>query len=265
MCYCRWLDDISRIWHMCRVAVKMVDQTRTYLHAGDTLPSGVQLKFSDMFPHLVSAFKRYCAESDVVFMTCGVTIHGLEYRQVCAIVLEYNDDIPHFAVIEAVIVVDHVKYFVVTKVNCVYEMHILSFTIQETDEQCFLPYCDLVFKWPLPVYNYNGSRAIMQYPLLSSKCFPLFPFPFSSPYQKNLWNWGGLQAPQRGLGQSPGCKHIFMHFKLSNASHGNMFIVCVQRKLLYPSTVAAMEGPQKLRGPGKLPTCPPVSTRLRLN
>ena len=108
----------------------------------------------------------------MVFLTYAVSIHGLDYRAGCALVLDYTDDVPSFAVVNAVIVADHTKYFVVTKVNMMYDKHILSYVICDFGEEHFVPYSKLAFKWPLSVYSYNGKQAVMN---VNSHCYA-YPF-----------------------------------------------------------------------------------------
>jgi len=145
----------------------------SYLYVGDTVTSGEQVMFSDVYPDLVEPFKACCGDDcDLVFVTKSVTIHGLEYREGCALVLDYVDDEPVFAVVETVIVVGHVKYFVLKKVVTTYKVHILSYAIYGYGSKTFASFSELKFKWPMSVYQFGRKLAIMN---INSHSYP-FPF-----------------------------------------------------------------------------------------
>ena len=112
---------------------------------------------------LVSCLQYYTnCDNDTVYLTRGVSIHGLQYRAGCALVTEYSDeDEPVFGILNEVAVVDHIKYFVIDTLVTAYNLHTLSYVIESVDVRILLPFTALKFKWPLSVYTYKGRRAIM--------------------------------------------------------------------------------------------------------
>ena len=146
----------------------------TFLCSGDQVENGDEDSFSARHPSLVSSLKNYTkSETDIVYMTTSVTIHGLQYSKGCALVIAYSeDDEPLFGILHEVVVVDHTKYFIIDKLVTVYNLHILSYVIKTICERILLSFQDLKFKWPLSVYTFKGERAVMN---VNSHTFA-FPF-----------------------------------------------------------------------------------------
>jgi len=138
-------------------------RSECFLYAGDCLESGIEASFSSKYPSIVSQLANYSnCDSDAVYIASGVSVHGLHYRCGCVVVIEYDsNDEPVFGLLRDVIVVDHVKYFVLDKLVTTYCLHILSYIIQATSGQVLLRVCDLKFSWPLSVYLFKGQRAVM--------------------------------------------------------------------------------------------------------
>jgi hypothetical protein len=138
--------------------------SESYLYAGDSVHDGNEVIFRDLFPALVESFSHLigldiCDSS--VYLTSGVSIHGSEFIAGCALVLEYCHDEPVFAILQSIVVRDHMKYFIVDKVHTTFEPHIISYVFTDISGRLIIPYTSLKFRWPLPIYNYNGVFAIM--------------------------------------------------------------------------------------------------------
>lgn len=135
-----------------------------YLYAGDIVGLGSVLKFSEVYPQLLDAKQTVLPDaSDEVYVCTSTTIHGKEYREGCALVLDYADadDEPTFAVLDSIVVVDHVKYFVLKIMSAEFDLHIISYILTPTDKMDFIPFTQLKFRWPLSVYTYQGKHVVM--------------------------------------------------------------------------------------------------------
>ena len=76
-------------------------------------------------------------------------------------VYDYEDELPIFVLLHDVLVFDHVKYFILEKMEFEFNGHILCFAIPPTGERIICPQSHLKFKWPLSVYQYQGSNVVM--------------------------------------------------------------------------------------------------------
>ena len=138
-------------------------RSTSFLYTGDTVPSGTEIIFADEYPELVEEFLQVAnVHATTVYQVNHVTIHGNQYRKGCALVLDYDDDdIPTFAVILDIIVHDHVKYFILDVMESELNGHILCYAIQSIGKKTLLRHSSLTFKWPLSVYEYQGSSVVM--------------------------------------------------------------------------------------------------------
>ena len=134
-----------------------------YVYEGDSVASGSIVNFPDVLPHLVHVMHQLApGAGDEVYMTHSATIHGKEYRKGCCLVLDYVDgDEPIFAMLESVVVIDHVKYFIVAHMEAEFHLHILSYSLVPANRTDMLPFSRLKFKWPLSVYTHEGKDVVM--------------------------------------------------------------------------------------------------------
>ncbi|XP_006814527.1 uncharacterized protein LOC102801076, partial [Saccoglossus kowalevskii] len=106
-------------------------RSSSFLYAGDKVGSGVEITFGEVYPELLQAFCQLtmvCVEK--VYQTSFVAIHGNEYRRGCALVINYDEDIPVFGILFDIIVLDHVKYFILEEVEAEFNGHILVYAIK---------------------------------------------------------------------------------------------------------------------------------------
>lgn len=153
--------------HQLHMAFKQSGYTEgrnpNYLYEGDIVGKGSLLKFSEVYPQLLDTKQTVLPDSsDEVYVCSSTAIHGKEYRKGCALVLNYaDDDEPTFAFLDSVVVVDHVKYFVLKVMSATFDLHILSYILTPTDKMDFIPFTQLKFRWPLSVYRYLGKNVVM--------------------------------------------------------------------------------------------------------
>lgn len=136
-----------------------------YLYQGDHVKEGETINFLDTHPDLSGAFQALGHESNEVYQTTATTIHGLEYKIGCILLLEST---PTFGYLLDIIIVDHVKYFVVKKASCDYLPHILSYALVPSCNNVLLQYTTMKFRWPLCSYKYDGSDVVRN--VYSSVC-----------------------------------------------------------------------------------------------
>lgn len=133
-----------------------------FLYDGDSIGPGKTVVLKEVFPAL---YNQTCdlvnAEVDEVYVSQSACIHGLQYKEGCAVVEKYDGFTPSFAVLQHIIVHSEVKYFVLLSTSCIYKPHIASYVLALTDQCYILPFISLKFKWPLSVYSYEGETVVM--------------------------------------------------------------------------------------------------------
>ncbi len=134
-----------------------------FLYEGDVVSSGSEIAFSEKYPDLRESMAEFCGiVIDSAYHTERVVIHGNEYRVGCGIVLLYDEnELPIFAELRDVIVVDHVKYFIVEVMEADFDIHTLYFKLVPRGLRKIIPYSDLKFNWPLSIYRYGGEKVVL--------------------------------------------------------------------------------------------------------
>ena len=134
-------------------------RSESYLYAGDRVTAGVQVGSDDAFPDLATTTSYTELSHSIVYTASSVTIHGLEYRAGCALVLDYCEGEPVIGLLESIVLLDHVKYFIVQRLKTAFDLHILSHVVESNNARLCVSYFDLKFKWPLSVYEFSGSGS----------------------------------------------------------------------------------------------------------
>jgi hypothetical protein len=136
----------------------------SFLYEGDSVGRGTEILLTETYPELVQSMQELTGTDLAavhVYQTDRVSVHGHEYRNGCAMVLDYEDDLPVFVVLLNIVVHEHVKYFVLEKMEFEFDAHILCFVLKPTGQQVVCQQSRMKFKWPLSVYNYQGSKVVM--------------------------------------------------------------------------------------------------------
>ena len=81
------------------------EMASNYLYAGDIVLNGTEVVFATEYPTLIQIFQEKVLlpvdETLKVYVTKKATIHGLEYRSGCVVVLEFDEnDEPVFVIVE---------------------------------------------------------------------------------------------------------------------------------------------------------------------
>ena len=99
---------------------------------------------------------------DQVYKTSGVIILGQDYRPGCCLVLDYVDDLPQFGIVEAIIIINDLKLFIVECLHVEYfVISIMSYVLGSTNKRVSVQYSQLFSKWPLSVYAYAGKKCVI--------------------------------------------------------------------------------------------------------
>ena len=149
--------------HMCyKQAGPWGERAVSFLYAGDSVGQGRTIALKEVYPEV---HDRMCTLVqtfvDDVYITSTASIHGLHYKQGCALVASYSDFTPSFVVLKDVIVYNHEKFFIMESTDSTYNPHIASYMLEPTGEIAIASYLSLHFRWPLNVYNYEGGSAVM--------------------------------------------------------------------------------------------------------
>ena len=137
-------------------------RSSSFLYSGDCVGKGKEIILNEIYPEFHQKLHELVGvEVTSLYQTDFVVIHGNEYRTGCALVYDYEDELPIFVLLHDVLVFDHVKYFILEKMESEFNGHILCFAIQPTGQRIICPQSHLKFKWPLSVYQYQGSNVVM--------------------------------------------------------------------------------------------------------
>ncbi|XP_022093684.1 uncharacterized protein LOC110980918 [Acanthaster planci] len=143
-------------------------KTQTFLYSGDTVREGKSVNLHDEYPDAVGSIGAYFgvdhqAENGVhAYKTSSLTIHGHEYRPGCCLVLDYKDDLPQFGILEAAVVINDEKFFIVECMETQYfNFHVLSYVLESKHEYLCVHFSQLFSKWPLSVYKYAGKNCVI--------------------------------------------------------------------------------------------------------
>jgi len=152
--------------HQLNMCYKQVgisgERAINFLYDGDTIGQGKTVILKELFPLL---YNQMCDlvndEVDEVYLSQYACIHGLQYKEGCALVEKYDGFTPSFVVVQNIIVHNHVKYLVLQSTSCICNQHIASYALAPTDQYYILPFTSVRFKWPLSVYSYEGETVVM--------------------------------------------------------------------------------------------------------
>ncbi|CAG2216096.1 unnamed protein product [Mytilus edulis] len=98
------------------------ERSCNFLYDGDVVVNGKEINFSAEYPNLTiemaTVSQKNVQDEWPMYKTESVTIHGLHYKVGCAVVLQYESDIPIFGLIKDIIVYDKDKYFIIQNTTC---------------------------------------------------------------------------------------------------------------------------------------------------
>lgn len=133
------------------------------MYEGDLVISGKEINFTSEYPNLTNEMSRLSGKEILdewpMYKTESVTIHGLHCKVGCAVVLQYEQDLPIFGLIKYIIVNDKDKYFIIqnTLGPAFFDHHILHYVLGETNQLLIKSDHSLEFKWPLSVYSHENK------------------------------------------------------------------------------------------------------------
>lgn len=133
-----------------------------FLYAGDIVGQGKTILLKEVFPALYNQMCELTSdEVGEVYIAQYACIHGLQYKEGCALVEKYDGFTPSFVVLKHIIVHSQDKFFVLESTNCIYSQHVASYILTLTGLYYILPFISLKFRWPLSVYSYEGETVVM--------------------------------------------------------------------------------------------------------
>ena len=138
------------------------ERAPNFLYEGDSIAQGEVVALKEVY---LDVHAQMCdltlTDVNEVYIAPSGVIHGLHYKQGCALVLGYEDFTPFLGVLRDIIVHNHKKFVIVELTDSIYNPHIASYMIHLTGQLTFVPFLSLKHKWPLSVYNYEGENAVM--------------------------------------------------------------------------------------------------------
>ncbi|ESO88651.1 hypothetical protein LOTGIDRAFT_165435 [Lottia gigantea] len=105
-----------------------------FLYEGDIVGNGDIFKLADKYPNFIDRFDH---NETLAFSTNKVKIHGLDYAvNSCSLVYEYDEyDIPRFGIVSDILVINHIKYFVLEIASSFLNQHIACYIFRKNG--CF--------------------------------------------------------------------------------------------------------------------------------
>jgi hypothetical protein len=136
-------------------------RSKHYLCEPDSVGAGQVVDLFETHPSLIDTLKELSnTNNSLVYLSSSVVIHGKEYRKGCAVVVSHTDE-PCFALLDAVIVVDQRKYFLLKEVHSTWNNHVQSYSVESTGKYTIVTYSSLWLKWPFSVYKFKGQDCVM--------------------------------------------------------------------------------------------------------
>lgn len=146
--------------YMCHVqSDSKGNRALNFLYEGDSVGLGEKILLGNVYQDLQN-LQAYSLPPEVYF-TRSATIHGLEYKNGCALVLKYEDESPNFVIVNGIVVANHIKYFILEETEGYFDEHILAYKLQSKNSFFILSFQDLTYKWPLSMYKYEDDSAVM--------------------------------------------------------------------------------------------------------
>ena len=101
--------------HMCyRQAGPSGNKASYFLYDGDCVGQGDVTSLKDRYP---AVYDKMCQLTDTevgdVYITPDASIHGLQYKQGCALVAKYDNYTPFFVVLRDIVVYNQDKFFII--------------------------------------------------------------------------------------------------------------------------------------------------------
>ena len=149
--------------HMCyRQAGPSGNRASNFLYDGDCVGQGDVTSLKDRYP---AVYDKMCQLTDTevgdVYITPDASIHGLQYKQGCALVAKYDNYTPFFVGLRDIVVHNQEKFFIIESAVSTYKQHIACYTLELTGHMDIVSFLSLKFKWPLSVYSYKGETVVM--------------------------------------------------------------------------------------------------------
>ena len=130
-----------------------------FLYVGDIVKSNNELIQLDVeYPGLVVIG----IDTSMVYRAKELIIHGHCYRPGCAVVLDYIDSLPQFAIVKDIVVIQDVKYFVVEPMKTQsFAFHAVAYILDRTRTMCLVRHEDLFSRWPLNIHRLHGEKSVI--------------------------------------------------------------------------------------------------------
>lgn len=141
------------IWHTYAMSSAAGGRSENFLYAGDQVQSGCKVRLDALQFDFVKCYLKSQFNIDVTqnfaFAPREVMLHGLSYRNDSILLLRFRDDMPVFAMIQSIFIVESVKFFKLKKLKTfLYSSHFNAYSVEETEEVILMPYLQLFYKWP---------------------------------------------------------------------------------------------------------------------
>lgn len=161
------------IFHQKWLCGQMITPLGTYsgnfLYAGDEVKEGDNVIIEEMQELHKLCVKERFPNSESVYVTKQVKIHGCVYREGVIVVSSCDYFNPSFVRIIEIVIKDQDKFFLVQKSQIVdVNLHLISYEIEFENSFQLVSYRDLVIKLPLDMHLLNGKLFVMnKYALLT--------------------------------------------------------------------------------------------------
>ena len=140
-----------------------------FLYAGDVTLEGDSVRVSDHYPNLEPEITQLCTSHGMstqqpvtAYKSLKVIVHGHTYTAGLAVLLAIEDDLPVFAVIKEIFVIDHGKFFIVRKLRTLqFTVKKNAFTVRFNGEVGVILQTKLENPWPLTVHCEQDNMFIV--------------------------------------------------------------------------------------------------------
>ena len=159
-----------QLWMCHKQLGTLGTRNRNFLYEGDTVCEGEPMSFAAAYPTLFHAFAAVrnsegtCdSDNTLVYFTNSVRIQGFQYNIGCVVITEYDHSgLPHFSVLQNILVCNDMKFFILERLNTVYFEHrMLCYVVEPCNSLNVVRFVDLLYPWPMSVHNINGQLCVV--------------------------------------------------------------------------------------------------------
>ena len=132
------------------------ERSDNYLYSGDYVKEGQVINITEKFDDILREIRLITSDNNIStgYEVTELSLHGLKYKLGACLLESWEDNVPKFLSIEALLVVNWMKLAVCKILDTeefVWQRN--AFKVKQTDNSKVVDLAQLKNKWPLPIYD----------------------------------------------------------------------------------------------------------------